>query len=142
MSCILSGTFLTKERIYNLTLETNSSFLMCFSVLFWYLLLLQIICQIDIDIEWTSTVYNSYTDEKASTLIKSISLKNTSQSYSIMNQLKYNVSNEMHKYLMYMQFVAWDFKGCSVAPITDYANNSIFQELPTQNEYTSMKNCT
>ena len=25
----------------------------------------------------------------------------------------------------------WYCKGCSIAPFSDYANNSVFQELPT-----------
>ena len=50
MNCILSQTFLTKEPIYNFTLEIYPSFPKC--VLF-LLLPLQIICQIGCgDIEW------------------------------------------------------------------------------------------
>ena len=26
-------------------------------------------------------------------------------------------------------------KGCSIAPLSDYANNPVFQQLPTQSEY-------
>ena len=30
---------------------------------------------------------------------------------------------------MYKQFVAWSCNGCSTAPLTDYINNPIYQEL-------------
>ena len=39
------------------------------------------------------------------------------------------------KYLLYMEFVAWYCKGCSVVPLSDYANNLTFQELPDLNNY-------
>ena len=35
MNCILSGTFLTNKPIYNLTIETNTSFLMCVLFIFF-----------------------------------------------------------------------------------------------------------
>ena len=35
---------------------------------------------------------------------------------------------------MFEQFVAWNCNGCSVAPLTDYINNPIYQELPTSSD--------
>ena len=35
---------------------------------------------------------------------------------------------------MYKQFVAWSCNGCSIAPLTDYINNPIYQELPKESE--------
>ena len=42
-------------------------------------------------------------------------------------------------HLLWKQFVAWHFNGSSVAPIVDYINNPIFQELPDKDEYYSEK---
>ena len=38
---------------------------------------------------------------------------------------------------LFKQFVAWTCNGCSIAPLTDYVNNPIYQELPTESEYFS-----
>ena len=35
---------------------------------------------------------------------------------------------------MFKQLVAWSCNSCSIAPLTDYINNPVYQELPTQNE--------
>ena len=43
------------------------------------------------------------------------------------------------RHLLWKQFVAWHFNGSSVAPIVDYINNPIFQELPDEDEYYSEK---
>ena len=39
------------------------------------------------------------------------------------------------KHLLYKQFVAWACDGCSVAPLTDYICNPIYQELIDENQY-------
>ena len=36
---------------------------------------------------------------------------------------------------LFKQFVAWACDGCSVAPLTDYINNPIYQELVDENQY-------
>ena len=38
---------------------------------------------------------------------------------------KIYVDNLTQKHLLYKQFVAWSCNGSSVAPLTDYINNSI-----------------
>ena len=38
------------------------------------------------------------------------------------------------------QFVAWNCNGSSVAPLTEYMNNPIFQELPDEDKYFSVTN--
>ena len=63
-------------------------------------------------------------------MIKRIALQNVSQAYSVTNQLKYNISNNIQKYILYKQFVAWNCNSSLIASITDYINNSIFQKLP------------
>ena len=46
---------------------------------------------------------------------------------STANKLKYGTAVADEKYKLCKQFVAWCCNGCSVAPLTDYANNSIYQ---------------
>lgn len=49
-------------------------------------------------------IYDSYNVEKAATLIKPVGLENISESYSLTNQLKYDVNDKTHKHLLYKQF--------------------------------------
>ena len=44
------------------------------------------------------------------------------------------------KHLLYKKFVAWNCNGSSVAPLTDYMNNPIFQELPDEDTYFGVTN--
>ena len=37
--------------------------------------------------------------------------------------------------MLYKQFVTWVWDGCSVAPLTDYINNPIYQELVDKDHY-------
>ena len=39
------------------------------------------------------------------------------------------------KYLLYKQFVAWSCNGCSTAPLSDYRNNPVYQELIDEEDY-------
>ena len=41
--------------------------------------------------------------------------------------------------MLYKQLLAWSCNGSSVAPISDYVDSSIFQELPDQEKYFSAK---
>ena len=36
---------------------------------------------------------------------------------------------------LFKQFVAWACGSCSIAPLTDYINNPIYQELVDENQY-------
>ena len=40
---------------------------------------------------------------------------------------------------MYNQFVAWSCNGCSLAPLTDYINNPIYQGLVDEDNYNETK---
>ena len=37
--------------------------------------------------------------------------------------------------MLYKQFFQWNWKGCSIALLMDYANNAIYQELPEESQY-------
>ena len=84
-----------------------------------------------------NTVYHSYNVEVVANTIKSVTLENISQSYSVTNELKFDVSNQTQKYLLYMQFVAWNCISCPIASLTDYTNDPIFQQLPDKDTYFS-----
>ena len=86
------------------------------------------------------TIYDSYNREMAAQLIKSLKLSNFSELYSLTNEKKYNTDNITQEHLLYKQFLAWSCNGSSVAPISDYVDNPIFQELPDQERYFSVKN--
>ena len=67
--------------------------------------------------------------------MKLLSLENASTTYSLTGQLKYNVSNEDYKHWLYQMFVAYYCEGCSAAPLTQYKNNKIKQELTKEKSY-------
>ena len=69
-----------------------------------------------------------------------MAFENFTEAYSLTNEKKYEVSNTTQKHLLFKQFVAWSCNGCSVAPLTDYINSPIYQELLTKSEYFSSSN--
>ena len=73
--------------------------------------------------------------KKAATFIKSLELKSISEAYSLTNQIKYKVANKTQKHLLYKQFVASDSDGCSVTPLTDFINDTIYPEVPVEEQY-------
>ena len=86
-----------------------------------------------------STIYNSYNRELAAQKIKTLQLSNFTEIYSLINEKKYSIDNLTQKHLLYKQCVAWNCKGSSVAPLTDYMDNPIFRELPDEEEYFRLK---
>ena len=72
------------------------------------------------------TIYDSYGAEVAATQVQSLTLENTSSTYSLTGGLEYNVDNEDDKHWLYALFVAyWCGDSCSTAPLAEYANNKI-----------------
>ena len=49
------------------------------------------------------------------------------------------MDNLTRKHLFYKQFVVWACNGYSTAPLTDYINNPVYQELIDQSDYDSVK---
>lgn len=37
--------------------------------------------------------------------------------------------------MLHEQFVVWSCNGCSISPLTDFANNIIYQELLTESDH-------
>ena len=86
-----------------------------------------------------TTIYDSYNVELAAKYIKTVKLSNFTEIYSLTNEKKYDINNPTQKYLLYNQFVAWSCKGCNTAPLTDYINNPVYQELIDENDYNGVR---
>ena len=84
-------------------------------------------------------IYNSYNVELAAKTMKSVKLSNYTEIYSLTNEKKYDINNLTQRYLLCKQFVAWSCIGSNVAPLTDYKNNQIYQELINENDYFETK---
>ena len=72
--------------------------------------------------------------------IKSLRLSNFTKFYSLTNEKKYDVDNLTQRHLLKKQFVAWNCTSLSVAPLTEYMSNPIFQELPDEDKHFSVTN--
>ena len=86
-----------------------------------------------------TTIYDSYNHELTTKTIKSIKLPNFTEIYSLTNEKKYSINNLTQRHLLWKQFVAWSCNGSSVAPISDYMNNTIFQELGGEDYHYDIK---
>ena len=87
--------------------------------------------------EQHNNVYDSYNVELATTHITTLQLENLNNKYGEINK-KYDLTEEHDKYLMYRSFVAWATgQGCTVGPLTQYANNEIYKELIKYEKYYS-----
>ena len=62
-------------------------------------------------------------------------LQNASITYSLTGQLEDNVSTEYDNHWLYQMFVAYYCEGCSTAPLKQYKNNKIKQELTKEKDY-------
>ena len=82
-----------------------------------------------------TTIYDSYNVELMAKYIKSVKLTNFTEMYSLTNEKKYDMENFTPKCLLCKQCVAWSVNGCSTAPLSDYINNPIYQELIDEDGY-------
>ena len=80
-------------------------------------------------------IYDSYGAELAATQVQSLTLENASSTYSLTGGLVYDIDNEDDKHWLYAMFVTYSCDGCSTAPVTEYANNEIYQELLKERNY-------
>ena len=81
------------------------------------------------------TIYDSYGAELAAREMQSLTLENTSSTCNITGGLVYDIDHEDDKHWLYAMFVAFSCDGCSTAPLTEYANNKIYQELLKEQNY-------
>ena len=81
------------------------------------------------------TVYYSYDLELAAHLIESVKFVNASKAYTLTGKVSYDVNNKDEKNLLYKMFVAYQCNGCTFAPLTDYKNNKVYQDMTDEFEY-------
>ena len=72
-------------------------------------------------------------------MIKTLQLSNFTEIYSLKIEKKYSIDNLTQKHLLYKKFVAWNCNGSSVVSPTECIDNPIFQELPDEESYYSLK---
>ena len=83
-----------------------------------------------------STVYDSYDLELAAKLIKTVKFESTSTTYSLTGKLSFDLKKEDEKNVLHKMLVAHACNGCSSAPLTEYRNNEIYQEITAEDEFT------
>ena len=66
-------------------------------------------------------------------------LSNISDAYSTTNMMKFDISNNTQKHLLWKQCISWHCNGYTAAPISDYINNPVFQELLLKSDYFGAK---
>ena len=79
-------------------------------------------------------IYDSYDLELAAKLIKSVKFENTSTTYSLTGKLEYDVNKNDELDILYKMFLVFQ---CSTAPLSQYENNEIYQEITTEENYTT-----
>ena len=82
-----------------------------------------------------STIYDSYDVELAAKQIKTIKFDNASSTYSLTGKLSDDLEKEDDKYQLYSMLAAFTCAGSSAAPLTQYINNPIYQELTEEDEF-------
>ena len=53
--------------------------------------------------------------------------------------MKFDISNDTEKPLLWKQYVAWHCNSYTTPPISDYINNPVFQELLLESNYFDTK---
>ena len=81
------------------------------------------------------TIYDSYNLEVATQKIQSLKIENASSTYALTNEIKYDADDAKDAYWLYTQFFAFVCNGCTIAPLTDYANNPTYQDLTKTDKY-------
>ena len=81
------------------------------------------------------SIYDSYNAGVAATTVNSIRLENASDTYSEFNTVKFDLTDKHDKHIMYSAFVAWICNESSIAPLSDYPHNPIYQEASRKNKY-------
>ena len=85
------------------------------------------------------TIYDSYNAECAARMLKKIVPSSISDAYTTTNMMKFDISNDTQKHLLWKQYVALHYNGYTPAPVSDYINNPVFQELLLESDYFSAK---
>ena len=81
------------------------------------------------------TIYDSYDLKLAAKMIQSIKFEKATSTYSLTGKLEYNYKNQDEKDMFYRMFIAYNCNGCTTAPLIQYENNEIYQEITPEDEY-------
>ena len=84
-----------------------------------------------------TTIYDSYDLELASKLVKTSTFENNSMTYSLSGKLSYDLEKEEDKNILYKMLVAKACEGCSAAPLPQYKNNEVYQEITEEEVFTT-----
>ena len=84
-----------------------------------------------------TTIYDSYNLELASKLIQTIKFENTTTTYSLTGKLLYDFEKDYDKNILHKMLIAKQCNSCSTAPLTQYKNNEIYQEITAEDRYTT-----
>ena len=84
-----------------------------------------------------TTIYDSYDLELASKLIQIIKFENTTTTYSLAGKLLYDFEKDDDKNILYKIFTTKQCNGCSTVPLTQYKNDKIYQEITSEDDYTT-----
>ena len=69
--------------------------------------------------------------------MQNIKLSNISDADNATNPMKFDINNNIQKHLFWKQYIAWHSDSYTNAPISDYINNPVLQELLPENTYMS-----
>ena len=83
------------------------------------------------------TIYDRYDVELAPKLINSVKFENAGTTYSLTGKTEYNLEKEDGKIQLYAMLPSFVCGGYSSAPLTQYINNPIYQEMTSEDEYAS-----
>ena len=97
---------------------------------------------LEISIVWDksfqhTTIYDSHDLELASKIIQPIKFENTTTTYTLTRKLLYDFEKNDDKNILYKMFITQQRKGCSTAPLTQYQNNEVYQEITSEDDYTT-----
>ena len=84
-----------------------------------------------------TTIYDGYDLELTSKIIQTIKFENTTTTYSLTGKLSYDFEKDDDKNILYKMFIAQQCKRCRAAPLTQYKNNEIYQEITSEDDYTT-----
>ena len=82
-----------------------------------------------------ATIFDSYDLELASKIIQAIKFENTSTIYSLTGKLSFDIEKDDEKNILYKMLVAKACDGYSTAPLTQYKNNEIYQEITEEDKF-------
>ena len=84
-----------------------------------------------------TTIYDTCNTKCTARMIKNIELSNISYVCSVTDTMKFDINNDTQKHLLWKQYIAWHCNGYTNAPVSDYTNNPVFQDLLPENMYMS-----